>query len=249
MNKNKKRKVSNCNQKNQTEKCPGKYILSYDSNSPIFTCDTCGHQELTWKKFYEEYLQLYKIKENWDEPKNYVSCIIGVFCHIYKEFYNTDYTFVPKNPNPYSSKECRDAWSLLAAFNKNAHEVRKYIVWVFKYGINKNTDITHFGYINTPGIIRKYKLHAIKKNILTRSTKLSQEFIEWCKINTPDIFNNYALCTMNDLGALLSYVKCYNADIKIDSIERKVLIIAEQYGFIKDGKLNIGENNEKSNRE
>jgi dimeric dUTPase (all-alpha-NTP-PPase superfamily) len=168
---------------------------------------------------------------------------------MYKQFYNTDYIFVPKNPNPYSSKECRDAWALLVAFGKDANEVRKYIVWLFRKGINKNTAITHFGYINTPGIIRKYKLYAMKKNILTRSTILSQEFIDWCNIHTSEIFVNYTLGTMNDLGALLSYVKCYDADIKEDGIERKVLLKAEQCGFIKDGKLNIGENNEKNSGE
>lgn len=208
----------------------------------------CGDKDLTWKKFYEEYLQLFKAKENWDEPKNYVSCIIGMFCHMYKEHYNVDYTFVPKSPNPYSSKECRDAWALLAAFDGNASEARKYIYWLFKKAINKTTAITHFGYINAPGIIRKYKLYSAKKNVLTRSSKLPDEFIIWCKSTIPEIFTKCALDTMNDLGALLSYVAHYNQAMKEDCAEKQAICKAESFGLIREGKLNIGESHEKSDR-
>jgi hypothetical protein len=246
--KRKKRRVSNCRQKIQDKECPGKYVLTYESNAPIFTCDSCGHQDLTWKKFYDEYLQLYKDKNNWEEPKNNVSCLIGMFCYLYKEFYKTDYTFVPKNPNPYSSKECRDAWTLIASFGGNVHESRKYIYWLFKRGINKTTTITNFGYLLAPGLIRKYKLYSIKKNVLTRASKLPEEYISWCKETIPEIFTKYAMETMNDLGALLGYVKHYSDTIGEDSAERKALSKSEQYGLIKEGKLNIGEVNEKSNR-
>jgi len=160
---------------------------------------------------------------------------------MYKDFYGTDYVFVPKNPNPYGAKECKDAWSLLAAFNGDAHEVRKYIYWVFKKGINKNTTITHFGYINTPGLIRKYNLYAKRKKILRRESKLPKTFIEWCNINTPDIFDKYNLETMNDLGAMLSFYKTYSESRNMDT-EFDVILEAKRIGLItKDGSLNIGE--------
>ena len=204
----------------------------------MFICDKCGEKELTWKKFYNEYLQLYKVKEKWDNEKDKVSCIIGFFCHMYKERYNTNYVFIPSNFNPYSSKECRDTWALLAAFNGNAHDVRKYIYWLFKKGTNKSTTITSFGYVNTPTLIRKYNLQVASKHILHRESKLPTELINWCKNNIPKILENYSLDTMNDLGALLNYCKTYPPSN--GSNELLVLTEAEKMGLIKEGKLNIG---------
>jgi hypothetical protein len=233
--------VSSCRKKIETgEKCPGKYKLTYEDGAPIFTCDTCGDMELTWKKFYNEYLQLYNKKENWDNKKDQVSCIIGFFCYMYEDFYKTPYVFVPRNPNPYGAKECKDAWSLLAAFNGNAHEVRRYLYWLFKKGINKNVTITHFGYVNTIGLIRKYNLYAKRKKVLRRESKLPTVFIDWCKEHTPDIFSKFELSTMNDLSMLHFYVGSYDNEIFSDADERKVLSAAERYGLIKNGNVNIG---------
>lgn len=222
------------------ENCPGKYKLTYEDNAPIYTCDKCGDQELTWKKFYNEYLQLFRQKENWDNKKDQVSCIIGFFCYLYEEFYSTKYVFVPKNPNPYGAKECKDAWSLLAAFNGNAHGVRKYLYWLFKRGINKNTTITHFGYVNTPGLIRKYNLYAKKKKMLRRESKLPEKFLEWCRENEPEVFEKYNLETMNDLGAMQSYYKTYKENGIDLTCESNVITYASSLGLIKHGKLNIG---------
>jgi hypothetical protein len=238
--KTKRRRVSACNQKLSSGKCSGKYVLTYEENAPMFTCDQCGHKELTWHKFYTEYLDIFREKDNWDVKKHQVTCIIGFFCHMYKEHYGEDYIFVPKNPNPYGSKECRDAWSLLSAFNGDAHRVRKYIYWLFKKQINKNTNITSFGYVNTPGIIRKYILQTKRQNTLSRESKLPSDFINWCNENAEEIFSKYAFETMNDLGALLSYVNTYKDDFNKDTCEYVVLAKAELRGLIKGGKLNIG---------
>ena len=229
----KRRRLTPCSDSN----CSGKFEMTYENVAPIFTCNQCGKQDLAWKKFYTEYLQLYKVKSNWDTEKHKITCIIGFFCHMYKETYETDYVFVPSNRSPYSCKECKDAWKLLAAFKGNAHSVRKYIYWLFKR-LYKNTNIISFGYINTPGIIRKYNLHIKKRNKITRSTLLPAEFIEWCQKNTPDTLDKYELSTVNDLGALLGFTKFYDTD---SFNEKKVIQIAEKFNLIKDGKLNIQE--------
>jgi len=232
----KRRKVSKC----RVEGCLGKYVLSYEDNAPIFTCDCCQDKDLTWKKFYCEYLNLFRVKENWDDKKHQVSCIIGYFVYCYQEKFGTNYVFVPKNPNPYGSKECTDSWALLAAFNGNAHEVRRYLHWLFNRGISNKTEITSFGYITTPGLIRKYNLYAKNKNVLSRSSELPKTFLEWCKQNFPDIVENYSLSTMNDLGALLSFVKYYDKTIQSSDPMRVVLAEAEKYNLIISGNLNIG---------
>ena len=156
---------------------------------------------------------------------------------MYKEFYNIDYVFMPTNPNPYGAKECKDAWTLLAAFSNDAIEVRKYIYWVFKKGINKNASINSFGYINAPGLVRKYKLYAEKRKTLTRDSALPKRYIDWCESHIPNIFQNYELKTMNDLGALLSYTNAYLENE--DTIEREAIEEAIRCNLIKNGKLNI----------
>lgn len=156
---------------------------------------------------------------------------------MYKERYSTDYVFVPSNFNPYSSKECRDSWALLAAFNGNANEVRKYIYWLFKKAINKHTTITSFGYLNAPALVRKYNLQVISKNFLRRESKLPEAFIEWCKANASTVCDKYELSTMNDLGAILNYCKTYPPAEGSD--ESKVLVEAERMGLTKTGKLNV----------
>jgi len=157
---------------------------------------------------------------------------------MYKERFGTNYVFVPTSINPYSSKECRDTWALLAAFSGNANNVRKYIYWLFKKGINKSTTITSFGYINAPSLIRKYNLQVMSKNILHRESKLPLPFVDWCKRYAPTIIAKYAFETMNDLGALASYCKMYPPEMQSD--ELLTLNEAERLGLIKDGKLNIG---------
>ena len=73
--KSKKRRPSDCkNSKNGD--CKGKYKLQYEDNAPTFICNKCGDVELTWKKFYTEYLQLYREKDNWDAEKHKITCII-----------------------------------------------------------------------------------------------------------------------------------------------------------------------------
>ena len=237
--KTKKRRPSTCRNTISGNCKNGKYKLQYEDSAPIFMCDECQDLDLTWKKFYTEYLQLYKEKDNWNIEKNKVTCVIGFFCRMYKDFYGTEYIFVPQSPNPYSCKECKDAWKLLATFKGDANEVRKYIFWVFKKLIRKNTNMTSFGYINSPGIIRKYNLQNVKKHSITRSTKLPTEFITWCTENASNLFNQYELSTVNDLGALLSLVKFYGADELKE--ENMAIQMAEKLNLIKNGALNIKE--------
>jgi len=236
--KKKKRRASDCKRKdNNGERCLGRYRLEYEDRAPLFVCDVCNDRELTWKKFYLEYMSLWTNPENWEIDKHKISCIIGAFCYSYKKKFGADYVFVPSNPNPYSSKEIRDAWKLLATFKNNAVSVRLYIVWVFKHIIKPGANVVSFAYITAPGIIRQYNLHLQKKQQITRGTDLPPAFLSWCRNNIPEIFDNYEMCTVNDLGALLQQVEFYG----LDGIEFRAIKQAEQYNLIKDGKLNIKE--------
>ena len=233
----KRRKPSECRKKKDGEYCSGKYKLVSGHSPPLFTCNKCGDENDTWIRFYEQYMHLYKQKENWDEPKHKVSCVLGFFLFKYREFYGIDYVFSPTNPNPYGSKETRDINRILAVFDGDAHTVRRYIHWVFKSVIRKNTNIVSFAYLNTIGIIRKFNLYESKKNTITRHTGLPFGFLDWCRAEAQGIFDQYELSTINDLGALLSSTKHYG--MMKDSVEKKTLDKAESMGLIKNGKLNI----------
>lgn len=130
---------------------------------------------------------------------------------------------------------------MLSAFEGNAHEVRKYIYWFFTKFIGRGTDITSLAYLNAPGILRKYKLYVEKKKTFTRASNLPKEFVSWCQDNIPDIFDTYELGTMNDLGALLSYVKSYSDEIDVESSEFRAIAQATKMNLIKNDKLNIRE--------
>lgn len=219
--------------------CLGKYILSYIDNKPIFTCDACGDQDLSWVKFYDEYLCLYKNKDNWGIEKNKVACVLGFFCYMYEEFYGTKYVIVPKNPNPFGIKEIKDIWSLLAAFEGDVNRVRKYLYWLFKKNLSKTTAIISFGYLLAPGLVRKYVLYESKKNTLRRDSSLPNGFLEWCNDNVPSIFELYSLKTMNDLGALVSYCLAQKME---DGPEIILVKRAKEFGLIsKDGTLKVGD--------
>lgn len=229
----KRRRPSQCIQKS----CPGKYKLSHVADVPIFTCNKCGHQDLSWQKFYHDYMELYKNKENWNNSKHHVACLLGFFMHMYCKRYGTPYILVPKNPNVFGSKEIKDTWELLGSFGGDANKARRYLYWLFKRGLNRNTEITHFGYVNTPGLIRKYNIYANKKHTLRRESKLPSKFVNWCQENEPNIFKQYNLETMNDLGALHAFA---NGSNDCGGQVHRVIEYAIKVGLIKNRKLNIG---------
>jgi hypothetical protein len=235
--KRKSKGPSSCRKKFPTgDRCDGKFVLR-PGEYPVFVCDTCGEINNTWEKFLKEYLELFKKRESWDDPKHKTSCVLGLFTYRYKEFYGVDYAWVPKSPNPYSSKECKDANSLLATFSGNAHTVRKYINWFFAKKIRGNTKIVSMAYLTTPNIIREYVLYRRNKNRVARSNELSGDFLNMCEKIAPSIFRNYELKTVNDLGAILNTYKFYKMDEESD--EHKVIAEAQRCGLIENGQLKI----------
>lgn len=233
-----KKKAGQCKADLGDQKCVGRYILDYGENDiPLFICDECGDINRGWEKFYNEYLYLYKVRENWDIKKHQVSCIIGFFCYFYEKFYGIRYIFVPQSINPYSSKECRDATMLLKTFG-DANKVRKYMYWFFTKFINKSIEISSLGYLNSPGIIRKYNLYSKRTRRISRSSKIPTTLMEWCKINTPEICDMYSFSTINDLGAILLSM---DMDSGNDSPEGRLIARAREMKLIIGNKLNIRE--------
>lgn len=188
----------------------------------------CGDKDYTWKKFYNEYLQLYKDNNSWNDNKNKVSCIIGFFCYLYEKHYKTKYTFIPKNPNPYSCRECKLTWELLSAFNNNAVDVKNYLSWVFNKSLKNSTQVFSLAYMSSPTLIRKYNLSKANEFSQERQNALPEKFIEWCKTNTPGVFGKYSLRTYNDLFALYTYTKNFANE---NNMEKQIITQALKMGI------------------
>jgi len=173
----KKKSRTKCERKLETteERCPGSYELSESGGYPVFICSHCKYCDESWKKFYTEYLKLYEVKENWDIEKNKVSCVLGLFCFLYKQRYGVEYLFVPQSPNPFSAKECKDVWTIIRTFG-NMEDTRKYLIWAFKKGIGNNAKITSLAYLKTHDLIRKFMLSLEKNNAMKRYSNLPEEF-------------------------------------------------------------------------
>ncbi len=100
-------------------------------------------------------------------------------------------------------------------------------------------DIVSLNYFNAPGLVRKYNLIVQKQKTITRASGLPGDFITWCKANAAEIFNNYELSTMNDLGALLQFYVTYKINDS-ESLEAKVIQAARDNNLIVNNKLNVG---------
>lgn len=200
----------------------------------------CGDRNEGWKKFRDNYKELFREEKNWLEPKHTVSCVLGCFLYNYKKHYKTNFALVPNSPNPFSSKEVKDIWKLISAFDGNALDVRKYILWFFSKKIKGSTNITSIAYLNTPNIIREFKIKLEKSKHYTRASKLPPSFIKWCQDNEPSIFNTHELSTMNDLGSILFFTKVFGKSVP-NSSENAVIKRAEEMGLIKNGRINIKE--------
>ena len=58
-------------------------------------------------------------------------------------------------------------------------------------------------------------------------------------MHTPNIFDNYELNTMNDLGALFNYTKLYRLELNDESPEIHVIGQATKMRLIKNDRLNV----------
>lgn len=198
---------------------------------PVFSCPDCGPAKNDWEIWWNKYKDLWKDKQNWQEKKNYVSCIVGYFCHRYEEFYGRTFAFSYSSPTPYKDKQFTMARRLLVMFDGDAWEVGQYVKWGFTKLISPNYHITGLGFFTKNDIANRFKVFRAKRRQIRRRTPLPKDFIEWCKTQATQIFDNQELENWNDLNGLVSVVKSYG----MDNIEGKVVEEAVKRKMLPEG--------------
>ena len=199
---------------------------------PVFSCPEHGSNKRNeWKLWWDKYRDLWKEKKYWDSHADKLSCLVGYFCHKYKEFYNTPYVFGYANPVPYKDKDFVMARRLLAMFNGNAHEIRVYIKWVFKKIIKTPSYTIHsLGFFVSAQFVNEYLQAKKRSKVLRRSTKLPMDFLNWCKDHVPDIFEKQELGNWNDLNGLVTHIISYGSD----GVEGQVVKEAVKRGMLEN---------------
>lgn len=206
---------------------------------PVFFCPDCGPAKNDWEKWWNEYRDAWKDKENWQQKKHQVSCIVGYFCHRYEKQYEQPFAFSYSSPIPYKDKEFVMARRLLTMFDGNAWEIGQYIKWGFEKLISPGYIITGLGFFTKPNIANRFKVLRAKRKVIRRRTPLPKNFIEWCKTNYPEIFELQELEVWNDLNGLVTHVKFYGLDgiegsVVREAVRQKMLPEGPEYRKLED---------------
>jgi hypothetical protein len=207
---------------------------------PVYSCPEHGADRNEWAVWWEEYSERWLVDANWDKPAERLSCLVGFFCHVFKEFYNRPYVFSYENPCPYKGKDFTMARRILAMFNGSAREARTYIRWVFAKRVRTaDRTVSSLGFFASAKFVNEY-LHAkARAKTLRRSTPLPQEFLQWCHENCSVIFDRQELVSWNDLNGLVTHVRSYGSDncegtVVFEAVRRGMLPAKDEYRKLED---------------
>lgn len=147
-------------------------------------------------KFYEQLMEIHidrKTKQErpistWKSPQ-----LLRYFCLCYEREYKTAYKF---NGVSWSSKEMKDMKRILTAFDEDAQQAMTYIDWVFTIKIKSLNGIDSTGILAHARMINEFnrKYNGSKKKSISRNDNLPQDFLDWIKIEVPNI-EDLADCT------------------------------------------------------
>lgn len=198
---------------------------------PVFSCLKHGIQRNDWQKWWQEYSERWRDKKFWDSPKDKLSCVIGYFCHKYKEFYGWPYIFDMSSPIPYKNKDFTMGRRILSMFDGNVGECLVYVKWVFKKKVKtRKRKVTSLGFFTLPEFANEYRQEKNNSQILKRCSLLPKDFLEWCENECPEV-SAKGLKTWNDLNALISFVDAFGKDV----LENRVVEEATSRGLLKTG--------------
>lgn len=207
---------------------------------PVFSCPECGPARNDWEKWWNDYRDLWREKENWKQKKHAPSCVVGYFVHKYEEFYGQPFSFSYSSPVPYKDKQFTMARRLLAMFNGQAWEVGQYIKWGFaKVVKTPSYHVTGLGFFTKEDIVNRFKVARAKSKVIRRRTPLPKDFIRWCIDNQPEIFELQELETWNDLNGIVTHVKIYGSNciegrVVEEAVQRRMLPEGPEYRKLED---------------
>lgn len=185
--------------------CGAKYEIEHTGlGVPYLECSGCGHKVDDWVRWAEDYSKYWEEKERWENKRDHLVCLLGLFVSLYKANYGIDFSFSLNERGLFRSAEANQIRKLYHSFDGDAALAAAYIRWVFaKKVVERKRKITSLGFLNVPATLNEFKQQKKKAGQIGRSTMLPPKMSDWLKQNLPDI----PLQDFGDLRNLLQHVK------------------------------------------
>ncbi len=206
-------------------------------------------------------LFLTKIEEYCTHPSSKWTAytLLAYFLVKYKKNNGLEFTFSYGKRGPTKSRELKQATIIWKMFDKGRYKqyntkedkeaykeqlvniLKSYINWAFDVKFHgRQINITGLGIFAVSNFMNEFlQWRKINSNLLPRrSDPISQEFLNWVNDTIPELFKKQQLKVLEDLNALVNYVKAY--DEYNTSIEAIVLQKARDIGIMPlNGKIEL----------
>jgi hypothetical protein len=219
------------------DKCGNEKEITYEGNGiqyPVFSCPEHGPDVRNeWEIWWEKYSDLGLKKEYWNNKKDQPSCVVSYFCHKYQEFYGFPYVMDYSNPLPYKNKEFTMARRILVMFGEDYLQIPNYIRWIFNKRVKtKKRPVNSLGFFASSKFVNEYKAARARKEKPTRSTRIPEEFLKWCRENHPNVVEYHGLESYNDLNVLVNLSETHGKDDEVSVVnEARKLGILPKSGY------------------
>jgi len=193
--------------KHAVKRCGGIYQVEYtDANIPFLICDICSHKIEDWIKWDNEYRLYWQDEEKWKNKKDHLTCLLGWFFSLYKEYYGVDFTFSLNEKGLFRGSEMHQIRKMHSMLDNNPDLSRAYISWIFQNKVRlRKKRITSLGFLATPAVIQEFKLQLERQKVINRQTPLPTKMMEWVDKFVPEILDYVSLRDFGELNLLLTH--------------------------------------------
>ncbi len=147
-----------------------------------------------YKKFFLKFQEIETLEvSQWG-----VVHLIGFFCKLYKNHYNTEYKFKYNTTAPSKCFEVFQVKKIGQNLSSNPNICKKYIEWAFQEKVkNSKRRLTSIAFLSHESLVNEYKLKylsgSLREQRVERTTPIPQEYL--------DIINKYN-CQITNYGEL-----------------------------------------------
>jgi hypothetical protein len=193
--------------KHTAKDCPaGIYEVLYtDSNIPYLRCTSCEKENKDWVKWAEEYSSFWKEESRQSSKRDLPMCVLGYFCHKYKEHYGFDYVLSLHEKGLFFSQEFVIVKKIIKHIS-DYNTISQYIDWFFSEKcVKRRKKLLSISVLAAPALITEFKFFKQKSLKITRNTLLPQKMKEWILENAPSV----AMLNLTDFGDLKIFLQGY----------------------------------------
>lgn len=189
--------------------CGGQYDTEFSEEGyPTLVCDKCGQKIEDWVKWEREYKSYWQDESRWQRKADHLTCILGYFCHKYKEHYEMDFALSLNEKGLFRGPEINILRLVYKSLDDNPTAARRYIDWYFDRKIKQRKKrITSLSFLAAPFTLNEFKLHVRVSKQVTRSKKIPDGMLKWINDFAPDVASYVTLNDYGDLKLLLTHYK------------------------------------------